>query len=161
VFYFATVFNSDVSKWNTGTVKYMISSKCTLSPSLWPRHLLLWYFLIQQLEFHLITILARSFDLALFVERYVAVVCDCGLVFLSLLHLLLQCFITHVRLIQTCQNGIRVRWQIWRRVSVISPPLSVAKPSVFRFVVLFNIRQFEFHLITILTRSIILFVFGW
>ena len=32
-----TVFNQDVSKWNTGAVTNMGYSKCTLSPSLWPR----------------------------------------------------------------------------------------------------------------------------
>ena len=35
VFHGATVFNSDVSKWNMGAVKIMTSSKCTLFPSLW------------------------------------------------------------------------------------------------------------------------------
>jgi len=37
VFYRASVFNQDVSKWNTGAVTSMERSKCTLSPSLWPR----------------------------------------------------------------------------------------------------------------------------
>jgi surface protein len=37
VFRGATVFNADVSEWNTGAVTTMQSSKCTLSPSLWPR----------------------------------------------------------------------------------------------------------------------------
>ena len=85
----------------------MDRSKCIYSLSSVATPFVVVVFLIQQLELHLITILARSFDLALFVERYVAVVCDCGLVFLSLLHLLVQCFITHVRSIQTCRNGIR------------------------------------------------------
>ena len=30
-------FNADLSKWNTGAVTTMRYSKCTLSPSLWPR----------------------------------------------------------------------------------------------------------------------------
>ena len=37
VFDRAYVFNSDVSKWNTGAVTTMYQSKCTLSPSPWPR----------------------------------------------------------------------------------------------------------------------------
>jgi len=37
VFWSASVFNKDVSKWNTGAVTYMRGSKCILSPSLWPR----------------------------------------------------------------------------------------------------------------------------
>ena len=37
VFEFASAFNKDVSKWNTGAVTDMSRSKCTLSPSLWPR----------------------------------------------------------------------------------------------------------------------------
>ena len=37
VFRSASAFNQDVSKWNTGAVTDMSSSKCTLSPSLWPR----------------------------------------------------------------------------------------------------------------------------
>ena len=36
------MFNSDVSKWNTGAVTTMSYSKCTLFPSLWPRRLPLW-----------------------------------------------------------------------------------------------------------------------
>jgi surface protein len=34
VFDFASVFNQDVSTWNTGAVTTMERSKCTLSPSL-------------------------------------------------------------------------------------------------------------------------------
>ena len=37
VFYQASAFNQDVSKWNTSAVLDMTGSKCTLSPSLWPR----------------------------------------------------------------------------------------------------------------------------
>jgi surface protein len=36
VFRYALAFNQDVSKWNTGAVTNMDSSKCTRSPSLWP-----------------------------------------------------------------------------------------------------------------------------
>ena len=42
VFYQASAFNQDVSTWNTGAVTTMYQSKCTLSPSLWPRRLPLW-----------------------------------------------------------------------------------------------------------------------
>ena len=92
VFRYASAFNQDVSKWNTGAVTNMQGSKCTLSPSLWPR-LPLWCFLnIRQLELHLITIFTRCFF------------------FLSLLHSRLsQYFIEHTRSILTFQNGISVR----------------------------------------------------
>ena len=56
MFYYADAFNQDVSKWNTGAVRTMESSKCNLSPSV----CLPLCFLIRQLEFHLITILKRS-----------------------------------------------------------------------------------------------------
>ena len=42
VFRDASVFNQDVSTWNTGAVTTMEASKCTLFPSLWPRRLPLW-----------------------------------------------------------------------------------------------------------------------
>ena len=42
VFHNALAFNQDVSTWNTGAVTDMGASKCTLSPSLWPRRLPLW-----------------------------------------------------------------------------------------------------------------------
>ena len=59
VFYNFGGFNADLSKWNTGAVTTMQSSKCTLSPSLWPRLPLLCILNIRQLEFHRITILTR------------------------------------------------------------------------------------------------------
>ena len=55
VFMDASVFNQDVSKWNTGAVTNMGSSKCTLSLSLRPRLPLLCILNIRQLEFHRIT----------------------------------------------------------------------------------------------------------
>ena len=63
VFYKASVFNRDVSKWNTGAVTDMSSSKCTctLFPFLWPHLPLLYLLSIRQLEFHYrITLLTRS-----------------------------------------------------------------------------------------------------
>ena len=59
VFYNLKTFNEDLSKWNTGAVTDMSLSKCTLSPSLWPRLPLLCILNIRQLEFHRITILTR------------------------------------------------------------------------------------------------------
>ena len=49
VFNSAVKFNQDVSKWNTGAVTNMAKSKCTLSPSLWPRLPLLRFLNIRQL----------------------------------------------------------------------------------------------------------------
>ena len=56
VFKQATLFNQDVSKWNTGAVTNMGGSKCTSSPSLWPRFPLLCILNIRQLEFYRITL---------------------------------------------------------------------------------------------------------
>ena len=72
VFASASAFNSDVSKWNTGAVTNMRSSKCTLSPSLCGHALpLLCILNIRQLELHRITLLTR-FVLFVFVilKRY-------------------------------------------------------------------------------------------
>ena len=57
VFAFASAFNSDVSNWNTGAVTNTYSSKCTLSPSRWPRLPLLCILNIRQLKIYRITIL--------------------------------------------------------------------------------------------------------
>ena len=61
VFFLASVFNQDVSTWNTGAVTSMAYSKCTLSPSLWPRRLPLWCVVedIRQLEVRRVTSLTR------------------------------------------------------------------------------------------------------
>jgi surface protein len=45
VFGSATAFNSDLSKWDMGAVTTMTLSKCTLSPSLWPRLPLFCFFI--------------------------------------------------------------------------------------------------------------------
>ena len=110
VFEQASVFNQDLSKWNTGAVTTMAGSKCTLSPSLWPRLPLLCILNIRQLEFHQITILTRFVLFGfVFLKRYFwSCLWWVGLPF-SLMHPLLQCFITHLRSIRTCPNGIRVR----------------------------------------------------
>ena len=65
VFFKTSQFNQNVSNWNTGAVKTMRSSKCTLSPSPWPRLPLLCILNIRQLEFHRITILTRCVILIL------------------------------------------------------------------------------------------------
>ena len=61
VFWGASAFNQDLSKWNTGAVTDMYASKCTLSlsPSVWPRLPLLCILNIRQLEFYRITLLTR------------------------------------------------------------------------------------------------------
>jgi len=88
----------------------------------------------------------------LVLERNGTFCCCNGLIFLSLLHpVSLQCLLAHVRSIRTCPTGIRGRWQLWMPVSALS--LSVATPSI---VVFLNIRQLEFHPITILTCYFVL-----
>ena len=112
VFNSASVFNQDVSKWNTGAVTIMQGSKCTctLSPSL-PLCGHAFRFVV-----YLNTTTRISSDhnshvlLFCFVllKRYLyifIVVCG-GLVFLFLVALsLLQCFITQKRSTRTCPNG--------------------------------------------------------
>jgi surface protein len=61
VFYEAKKFNQDVSKWNTGTVTDMSYSKCTLSPSLWPRRLPFCGVYLRQLEVCRVTSLSHVF----------------------------------------------------------------------------------------------------
>ena len=48
-----------IGDWDVSAVTTMEKSKCTLSPSLWPRLLLLCLLNIRQLEFHRITLLTR------------------------------------------------------------------------------------------------------
>ena len=84
VFRFASKFNSDVSKWNTGAVTSMSGSKCALSPSLWPRLPLLCILNIRHFEFHRITILTRFvFFVVVFLNGTCTIFVVCGgLVFL-------------------------------------------------------------------------------
>jgi surface protein len=67
VFYEAKKFNQDVSKWNTGTVTDMSYSKCTLSPSLWPRRLPFCGVYLRQLEVCRVTSLSHVFVLFVFI----------------------------------------------------------------------------------------------
>jgi len=88
VFGGASAFNQDVSKWNTGAVTNMDSSKCilSLSPSLWPRRLPLWCVVeyIRQLEVRRVTSLTCFvlFFRLWFETGPFVVVCVVGLVFL-------------------------------------------------------------------------------
>ena len=60
VFYKASVFNQDVSKWNTGAVTSMSASKCTLlSLSVATPSIVVYFLNLRQLEFHRITNLTR------------------------------------------------------------------------------------------------------
>ena len=101
VFQLASVFNQDVSKWNTSAVTSMCASKCNLSPSLWPRLLLLCF-----LNFEYTPIRVSS-DHNSHTFYYFCFVFGRSLVLL--LHPFLQCFMKHVRSIRTCRNGIQVR----------------------------------------------------
>jgi len=104
VFHTASVFNQDVSKWNTGAVTIMSSSKCTLFPSLrWPR-IPLFVFLNREHTSH-----TFCYFVFVLLKRYLF--CCLWWVGHSFLCCtpLLQCFSTHVRSIRTCPNGIRGR----------------------------------------------------
>ena len=86
VFSGASVFNQDVSKWNTGAVTTMQDSKCTLSLPLCGHTFSVVEFLnIRQLEFHRITILTRlGLFMFVFYETVLFFVVCGGLVFLFL-----------------------------------------------------------------------------
>ena len=118
VFYQATAFNQDVSKWNTGAVTSMDSSKCTRSLPLYGQGafrcgvVLNIYdnsrFVGSQVShvlFFFCVYCGLKWDL-------VVVVCVVGLVFLFFVapssHFL-QCLNTHLRSIRTCPTGIQVR----------------------------------------------------
>ena len=111
VFYNFGGFNADLSKWNTSTVTNMDASKCTLSPSLWPRLSLLCILNIRQLEFHRITLLTRFVPFVfVFLKRYSFLLFVVGWSFLFFVApSLLQCFLTQRSSIRTCPNGIRWR----------------------------------------------------
>ena len=164
-------FNADLSKWNTGAVTTMERSKCTLSPSLWPRLPLLCILIIRQLKFHRITLLTR-FVFCFCVFRTVPFVVVCGgFVFSFLLHpLLLQCLNKHLCSIRICPNGIRGRWQICKAVSVLSLPLSVPPPSVvvsFEYTTTWVSSDHTSHtccyfcFVCLKRFSFLLFVVGW
>ena len=105
MFHGATAFNQNVSKWNTGAVTSMQYSKCHLSPSLWPRFPLLCFFNTTT------RVSSCQFSRCLFCWFFFGT-------FFSFLHPLLQCFMTQLRSIRTCPNGIRVRCTVWNVVSV-------------------------------------------
>ena len=109
VFMDASVFNQDVSKWNTGAVTNMNGSKCTLlSLSVaTPSAVVYFEYTTTRVSSDHNSHTFCYFCFCVFDTVLYFVVCG-GLVF-SLLHPLLQCLITHVRSIRTCPNGIRGR----------------------------------------------------
>ena len=130
-------------------------SKCTLSPSLWPRLPLLCILNIRQLEFHRITILTRFVIFVfVFLKRYLF--CCLWWVGLSFLCCTLSCSV----LCRICVQSGRVQMEYGGGDNyayskcTLSPSLWPRLPLL----CLLNIRQLEFHRITILTRFV-LFVF--
>jgi surface protein len=106
-------FNADLSKWDVSRVTTMYESKCTLSPSMWPRLPLLCsceYTTTRVSSDHN----SHTFCYFVFVllKRYL---CCClwwvGLSFLCCFFVapLLQCFFSHLRSIRTCPPGTRGR----------------------------------------------------
>ena len=97
VFYFASAFNSDISKWNTGVVSTMVNSKCNLCPSLFAMPSVL-CFLIRTTR-----VSSDQFSHVLFFHVLEWYFCCCsGLFSLSLLHSLLQLLIWQKRSINCC-----------------------------------------------------------
>ena len=93
VFYFASAFNSDISKWNTGVVSTMVDSKCNLCFSLFAMPSVL-CFLIRTTR-----VSSDQFSHVLFFHVLEWYFCC---LFFSLLHSLLQCFVTQKRSINCC-----------------------------------------------------------
>ena len=159
VFYQANAFNQDVSKWNTGAVTTMYFSKCTLSPSLWPRHpFCCWVFEIYDNSRVLHDLNSHTFCcFRCFCCFWNGTFC-CGLLSsFFLLYPLLQCLVPHLCSIMTCQNGIRARLQVCLAVSVLSLPLC---GHAIHSVVFSLIRQLENHLISILTKVLLFLLFS-
>ena len=103
----ASAFNQDVSKWNTGAVKRMDYSKCTLYLSLsvaTPSSAVVFFNTTTRVS-------SCQFSRCLFCWFFFGT-------FFSFLHPLLQCLMTQLRSIRTCPNGIRVRCTVWNVVSV-------------------------------------------
>ena len=155
VFFGAYAFNQDVSKWNTGAVKSMQQSKCTLSLSLWPRLPLLCCLNVRQLEFHRITILTRLVVLFCVFETVPFLLFVVGLVFLFFVAPSLAVFNSASAFNQDVSKwntGAVTRMDASK--CTLSPSLWPCLPLC----VYLNIRQLEFYLITILTHFV-LFVF--
>ena len=101
----ASVFNRDVSKWNTCAVTTMDGSKCNLS--LYGHAFRVVFFL----EFHLIIILSRAlfFFVFLFFGMILFVIGVWIVLSFFVVSSLAQCLLWHLCSIRACQNGIRVR----------------------------------------------------
>ena len=121
VFFMASAFNQDMSTWNTGAVTTMAQSKCTFSPSLWPRRLPLWsvvveYIHVRQLEVRRVTSLTRAVLFCLFVVgtgTFCCCLCDgIGPSFLC------------------CALSCSVCWRICLQTTVVLDPLAEIKRSV-------------------------------
>jgi len=140
VFLSATVFNQDVSKWNTEAVIDMGRSKCNLFLSLWqcgsPFVLRVSSCQFSPHTTHHTPHTTHHTPHTTHHTPHVPVLflnvtfcccvgcCGCWLSFFLSLHpKLSQCFIKHLRSIRTCPNGIQVQWQLWNAVSVLSLPL--------------------------------------
>ena len=118
VFMLASVFNQDVSKWKTGAVTNMGSSKCTLSPSLSSLSSLSVATTSAVMYFEHTTTRVSSdhtshtccYCCFVFLKRHSFLLFVVGWSSFSLLHpLLLQCFNPQLCSIRTCPNGIRGR----------------------------------------------------
>ena len=124
----------------------MNESKCNLSP-LWCLHACVLCVLRWQLEFPIVNShIFRSCFLVLSL-------------LIALLRPLLQCFLMHLRSIRTCPTGIPGRWHRCDTVSAISLPLcGLCGHALFCCVIM---RQVEFHLITVLTHSVVFLSLEW
>ena len=149
VFYGASAFNADISKWNTGAVTNMGGSKFNLYPSLFVTSPCCVFFdMTTSVSLNQFSHVSVLWFLVLLLSSWIIV----SLSFL--LHPLWQCFITQLCSIQIFQNGVRVLWQGCITVSVISLRF-LFHASVLCF---YFERQLEFHLVN--SHTFFSFVFG-
>jgi surface protein len=114
VFYEASAFNQDVSKWNTGAVTSMVFSKCTLSLSVATPSVVVYFeYTTTRVSSDHTSHTFCSFCICVYETGPFVVFVWWVWSFFSfcciLLSLLLQCLLGHLRSIQTCPTGIRGR----------------------------------------------------
>ena len=131
----------------------MYLSKCTLSPSLWPRHPLLCILNIRHLEFHWITILTRVVVLCCVFETVPLLLFVVGWTFFFFVAPSLAVFYGANKFNQDVS-----KWNTGAVTTMYQSKCTLSLPSLWPrlpLLCILNVRQLEFHRITILTRSVI------
>ena len=166
VFQDAPVFNQDVSEWKTGAVTEMWGSKCTLSLSVATPSVVMFF---NTLNCTTTRVPSDSHTFCYFLFLWFDLFCGLwwvGLSF-SLIPSLLQCLMVQRSSIRTCPNGLRARWKLCLKVSVLSLPLCrhafrcCVRVHVFWMYTYDKTRVLYRITCTILTCFVILFLCVW